>query len=142
MMKAIVAIFLLLQATLVSASKRTSQENNLAKYLARVQMTEGTAPERTSGSLWIDSGRMAALATDYKARQLGDLITVVVVQGVTATSTGAVSTDRSFKASSGVDSLPGKLKTTGIANLLGVNSAETLSGKGQASSTSTLRTSL
>jgi flagellar L-ring protein precursor FlgH len=64
------------------------------------------------------------------------------ISSLCSSNTGGVSTDRSFKASSGVDSLPGRLKTGGIANLLGLHSAETLSGKGQASSTSTLRTSL
>ncbi len=141
-MKRILVGLLILHTLGVSVWSRTPPDNNLAKYLARVQMAEAPAPEHTPGSIWVDSGRMASLTTDYKARTAGDLITVLVVQDVTASNSGAVSTDRSFKASSGVDSLPGRLKTTGVANLLGLHSAETLAGKGQASTTSTLRTSL
>jgi flagellar L-ring protein precursor FlgH len=141
-MKTAWCCLLLASAILADASARKSSENNLAKYLAHVQMSEGAAPAPTLGSLWIDNGRMAALTTDYKARIAGDLITILVVQDLTSSNTGAVSTDRSFKASSGIDSLPGRLKTTGVANLLGLHSAETLAGKGQATSTSKLRTSL
>jgi flagellar L-ring protein precursor FlgH len=126
----------------LAASKSTQPDNNLAKYLAHVQMAEGSMPVRTLGSLWVDTGRMAALTSDYKARSAGDLITVLVVHDLSSSNTGDVSTDRSFKASSGIDSLPGRLKTAGVASLFGLHSAETLGGKGQASSTSKLRTSL
>ena len=85
---------------------------------------------------------MASLSSDYKAATVGDLITIVVVQDVKTSNTGAVSTGRSFTASSGVDSLPGKIKVGGAANLLGLHSAETLTGKGQASSTSSVTTTL
>lgn len=141
-MKKILCCLLLMNATWLSASKKSSSDNNLAKYLARIQMSEAAPPAHTLGSAWIDNGRMASLSTDYKARSAGDLITILVVHDLSSSNTGAVSTDRSFKASSGVDSLPGRLKTTGVANLLGLHSAETLAGKGQATSTSTLRTSL
>jgi flagellar L-ring protein precursor FlgH len=72
----------------------------------------------------------------------GDVITILVVQDLTSSNAGAVSTARTFSASSGVDSLPGKLKVGGAANLLGLHSAETLSGKGQASSTASVTTTL
>lgn len=141
-MKTILCWLLLVSAVTLNTFARSREETTLAKYLARVEMAEAPLPERTPGSCWIDAGRMASLTSDYKARAVGDLITILVVQDVTASNTGAVSTDRSFTASSGVDSLPGKLRTGGAASLLGLHSAETLSGKGQATSTSKLRTSL
>lgn len=141
-MKAILCCLLVVSNGWLFASDRASQNNTLSKYIARVQMAEAPPPAHTPGSIWIDSGRMASLTTDYKARGAGDLITILVVQDVTASNSGSVGTDRSFTASSGIDSLPGRLKTTGVANLLGLHSAETLSGKGQATSTSKLRTSL
>ena len=140
-MKIILSCLLLVSVPWLSASNRTS-DNNLAKYLARVQMAEAPPDAHTLGSVWADNGRLAYLTTDYKARSAGDLITILVVHDLTSSNTGDVSTDRSFKASSGVDSLPGRLKTTGIANLLALHSAEALAGKGAATSTSKLRTSL
>ena len=121
---------------------RDSQDNNLAKYLARVQTAEPAAPPHTAGSCWVDSGRLTSLSSDYKAATAGDLITIVVVQDVKTSNTGAVSTGRTFSASSGVDSLPGKINVGGAANLLGLHSAETLAGKGQASSTLSVTTTL
>src|SRR5882757_4068041 len=141
-MRTILAYLLLANVAQLSASKRNAPDNTLADYLAHVQMAEGVQPAHTLGSLWADSGRMASLSSDYKARNAGDLITILVVHDLTSSNTGDVSTDRSFKASSGIDNLPGRLKTTGVANLFGLHSAETLAGKGQATSTSKLRTSL
>lgn len=141
-MKRLFCCLLMVTTGFLCASDRSGRDTNLDKYVARVQTAEAPPAPTTLGSIWIDSGRMASLTTDYKARSAGDLITVLVVQDVTASNSGTVGTDRSFKASSGIDSLPGKLKTGGVANLLGLHSAETLSGKGQATSSSKLRTSL
>jgi flagellar L-ring protein precursor FlgH len=141
-MKTVVMCVVLMSAAGLSASRRKAAENTLAQYLAHVQMSETALPVHTLGSLWVDNGRMAALTTDYKARSTGDLITILVVHDLSSSNTGDVSTDRSFKASSGIDNLPGRLKTSGVANLFGLHSAETLAGKGQATSTSKLRTSL
>lgn len=133
---------LIVMATATISWGRDSQNDNLAKYLARVQMAAAPAPERTLGSCWVDSGRMAALSADYKAMAVGDLITITVVQDVTSSNASSVGTARTFNASSGVTSLPGKLKVGGVTNLLGLNSAESLSGKSQASSATSVTTTL
>jgi flagellar L-ring protein FlgH len=136
----LVGLFLVWTVGSLEASKNSTQEN-LSNYIARVQAAAPPVAS-TPGSCWQDSGHMASLATDYKAMLTGDLITVVVVQGLNSSNAGAVSTARTFNASSGVDSLPGKIKTGGAASLLGLHSAETLSGQGKASSTSSLTTTL
>ena len=141
-MRNLVLGLLLASAAMGTAWGRDAQDNNLAKYLARVQMTPAPAPERTLGSCWVDAGRMASLSADYKAMAVGDLITITVLQDVTSSNAGAVSTARTFNANSGITSLPGKLKVAGVTNLLGLNSAETLSGKSQASSATSVTTTL
>jgi len=138
----LVLSLLLASAAMGTAWGRDAQDNNLAKYLARVQMTPAPAPERTLGSCWVDAGRMASLSADYKAMAVGDLITITVLQDVTSSNAGAVSTARTFNANSGITSLPGKLKVGGVTNLLGLNSDETLSGKSQASSATSVTTTL
>lgn len=142
MKTALFGCLLLLSTGWLSASRRDSQNPSLAKYIARMEMTEAPASPHSPGSCWQDSGRMASLSTDYKAATTGDLITIVVVQDVTTSNSGAISTDRSFKTSSGVDSLPGRIKTGGVTNLLGLHSADTLSSKGQATSASRVTTTL
>jgi flagellar L-ring protein precursor FlgH len=64
------------------------------------------------------------------------------VQDTTATNTANVGTDRSFKANSGIDALAGRVSTSGVQSLFSPRSSQTLQGKAQASSKSTLRTSL
>jgi len=131
---------LLLTADLLHASKRDAQKN-LAKYLARVQTVQPAAPTLSLGSIWVDSGAMASLSGDYKARNVGDVIEVVVAQGVTSSNANAVSTARTLTTSGGVDSVP-VLGTGGAQTLLGLHSSEALSGKGAASTATSVTTTL
>jgi flagellar L-ring protein FlgH len=140
--KVILTFLLLLSlAAPVSAKSRASEQSSLSKYLAREQMLQPTGTA-SPGSIWVDSGMMASLGSDYKARNVGDLIEIVVVQGLTSSNNNQVGTSRSFNASSGITALPGKLKTAGVASLIGLNSSETLAGKGQASTVTNVSTNL
>jgi flagellar L-ring protein FlgH len=140
-MKTALCCLLVLTTGWLNASKRDSESASLARYLARVQMAQPAAPALSPGSIWVDSGGMASLSADYKAMTVGDLITIAVVQGVTSSNAGAVSTARTFNTSSGIDSVP--VVGVGAAqSLLGLHSADTLSGKGQASSTASVTTTL
>src|SRR4051812_22549197 len=102
-MRTMLCCLLLIGTKGLSASSRNKPDNNLANYLAHVQMSEVPPSPTTLGSLWIDNGRMAALSTDYKAGSAGDLISTVVVHDLPPTNPGNVSTGRAFTASSGVD---------------------------------------
>ena len=138
----LVVLFLAGTAGTLHASKRDARSGvSLASYIARVQ-TEAQTATPTPGSCWVDSGRLASLATDYKAAMVGDLITIVVAHSLTSSNAGDVSTARSYNASSGINSLPGNPGLSSISNLLGLQSAETLSGKGSADSSSSLTTTL
>jgi flagellar L-ring protein FlgH len=118
------------------------QSESLDQYLQRMQQSALIAPPPSTGSLWVDRGRLADLGADYKARHVGDLITITVVQNITATNGGSVSSTRNLSASSGISSLPAQLKTGNVASLFSPTSAYSLAGKGQAATTSSLTTSL
>jgi flagellar L-ring protein FlgH len=118
------------------------QSESLDQYLQRMQQSALIARPPSTGSLWLDSGRLADLGADYKARHVGDLITITVVQNITATNGGSVSSTRNLSASSGISSLPAQLKTANVASLFSPTSAYSLAGKGQAATTSSLTTSL
>jgi flagellar L-ring protein FlgH len=134
-------LFLIFCSRWVAASKRDTQKEDLTHYIARVQPDLlPTSP--TPGSCWTDTGRLASLSSDYKAAIVGDLITIVVSQGLTSTNTGDVSTARTYSANSGITSLPGQASVADLTNLLALQSAETLAGKGQADSAHTLTTTL
>jgi flagellar L-ring protein precursor FlgH len=140
--KTVLCCLLVLTTGWLNASKRDSQDDSLAKYLARVKMEQPPAPALSLGSIWVDSGRMASLSADYKARTTGDVITIAVVQGVTSSNNDALATARTLTTSTGITALPGKINVGGVSSLLGLNSAEALSGKGQASSAVNVTTTL
>jgi flagellar L-ring protein precursor FlgH len=121
--------------------KKKSPDDSRAKYLARVQSGQVAPPALSPGSIWVDSGPLASLSADYKARIVGDVITITVAQGLTSSNTGAVSAARTFNTSSGVDSLP-FVKSSVAQTLLGLHSADTLAGKSQAASATTVSTTL
>ena len=131
-----------LNVTKLNATTKDAEKTNLTKYLARVQSAQPAPPVFSLGSIWVDSGRMASLSTDYKAMAVGDLIEIVVVQGVTATNANAVSTNRTLNTSSGITSLPGKINVGGVSSLLALNSSEALAGKGSASTATNVTTNL
>lgn len=147
-MKNILFISLMLTAVVGLAGAKgkkasgTIQNESLDQYVARMQPGAAPAESRAPGSLWTDRGRLAAISADYKALHPGDLITILVVQDITANNTGSVSSARNFSASSGISGLPGRVKTAGVANLFSPTSAQSLAGKGQAATTSSMRTSL
>jgi len=137
-----IAAAALLSAVPACASKKdTREKDNLAQYIAREE-SKAAVVVPAPGSCWIDSGPMASLSSDYKAAVVGDVITIVVAHNLTSTNAGDVSTARTYSASSGINSLPGKIKTGGVSSLLGLQSAETLAGKAAADSSSTLTTTL
>ena len=141
-------VILLAATSLVGCPANAKQKpaagnhDSLADYIQRVSGKLPDAAPATAGSLWNDSGRLANMVADYKASRVGDLVTISVAQNLSASSTGNVSTNRSFSATSGITALPGQLKTTGVANLFSPSSTQALAGKAQATSQTSLSTTL
>ena len=123
-------------------NKEKVKKDALADYLQRVAARTPDPVPRTAGSLWTDTGRLANLVADYKASRVGDLVTINVSQALSASNSGNVATNRAFNASSGITALPGKLKTSGVANLFSPNSTQALTGKAAATSATSLSTTL
>lgn len=140
------SLFIAILATPLSAGPKSKENapprNGLAEYIQRVSSKAPDAATPTPGSLWTDTGRLADMVADYKASRVGDLVTISIVQNLSASSTGDVSSNRTFSASSGITALPGQLKTTGVSNLFSPNSAQALNGKAQATSQTSLSTTL
>jgi flagellar L-ring protein precursor FlgH len=122
--------------------KKGPKKDTLAEYIQRVGGAAAPNVPSSLGSLWVDNGRLANLVADYKASRVGDLVTINIAQNLSSTNTGNVATARTFSASSGISALGGHISTTGVANLFSPNSAQTLTGKSQATSTTALATTL
>lgn len=122
--------------------KEDSQRNRAA-YIARVQQqSDAVIPVATLGSLYIPNGVLTDITADYKARTVGDIVTLLVIEQTTAQSTGDVNSQRAFQTASAITALPGKLKTGGVNPLFGANSSTTLKGQGETSAGSNMNTTL
>lgn len=135
------AIIILLPMFLHAKKAKLEAQSTLAQYVARNTYVTPAA-ERNSGSLWSADGALAEISMDYKARHVNDLIKIQVVESTVAQNSGSVTGQRQFDTRSGITGLAGKINTGGLNPLLSLNSATNLQGKGQASTQSSLRSTV
>jgi len=62
-----------------------------------------TADINESGSLWQDNGPLSELFIDTKARRVGDIVTIQIVESSSATNTASTKTGRKSSVAGGVD---------------------------------------
>jgi flagellar L-ring protein FlgH len=119
-------------------NKPTAQQKSLDDYLARVKVL--ASEPHTTGSLWSPTSLLGVSASDYKARHVGDLLIVRVVDNFSATTNGSIQAQRTFNATSGIgSSLIGNAVTANaLTNLFAPSSTQNLNGKGQSALSSTL----
>ncbi len=114
----------------------------LSDYIARVHKQSEAEP-RAMGSIWSEDGAFTRLTSDVRAMHQHDLISIVVVEALSASTDGTVKNSRSSSASSQVASLFAKLSSSNsLQNLLSQNSASALSAQGQSVTNSTLNTTV
>jgi flagellar L-ring protein FlgH len=95
----------------------------------------------TIGSLWVPAGFMSDMASDSKARYIGDQITIQLSESTTSALQGSVQTQRTLTATTNFgDMLGGFGKKPAIQALLNPSSSQTLNGKGQTALSTSLST--
>jgi flagellar L-ring protein precursor FlgH len=115
---------------------------SLDEYLTRVRAA-GTEQPATAGSLWVSSGPLSNLSSDYKAHWPGDLLIVRLVDTFSAATSGENNTSRQFNTQSAVTGLLGKIgPSNALQNLFNANSTTALDGKGASTMSSNLQLSL
>ncbi len=131
------------QAAHLNVSKKPGPAStSLDDYLKRVREAGAEAPA-TQGSLWVSSGPLSSLASDYKARWPGDLIVVRLVDTFSAATSGENHTSRQFSTQSAVTGLLGKIgPSNALQNLFNANSTTGLDGKGASTMSSNLQLNL
>jgi flagellar L-ring protein precursor FlgH len=126
----------------VAPIRPTPADVALTAYIARVH-ADYRSEEPTVGSLWIPDGRLTRLSTDVKARNLHDMISVVVVESLQAETDGTVKNQRASSATSAISALFGSLAVNNrLQNLLNANASSALNAQGQSVSNSSLSTIL
>src|ERR1700747_1460492 len=149
--RASIVFGLLIVACCVAYAGSTPKKNNgiqgatdraLSDYIARVR-EQSEAEPHTMGSIWSDDGAFTRLASDVRAMHTHDLISIVVVEALSASTDGSVKNSRSSSANSQVASLFGKLSASNsLQNLVSQNSASALTAQGQSVTNSTLNTTV
>jgi flagellar L-ring protein precursor FlgH len=151
-LRAGVAFGLLIAASCIAhAAGPTAKKSNaiqgatdraLSDYIARVRRQSEAEP-RAMGSIWSEDGAFTRLTSDVRAMHQHDLISIVVVEALSASTDGTVKNSRSSSASSQIASLFAKLSNSNsLQNLLSQNSASALSAQGQSVTNSTLNTTV
>jgi flagellar L-ring protein FlgH len=105
------------------------------------QASNGQVPG--DGSIWFPAARLSNLASDLRARNVDDVVTILVQESASAVSTGESKTSRVSSAQAAVTSLAGPKAPAGaLANLLNSNSNTALDGQGTTSRQTTLTTTI
>ena len=95
------------------------------------------------GSLFSASGRLSDATRDLRARDLGDLVTIVVSDQASAIAKGVTNTSRKSTAKNTIASLGGALATGNpLASLANIANDQQLQGQGQTSRDMTLTTTV
>ena len=124
----------------VAAPIKTPPELALRAYIDRVH-AQHAAEVMTAGSIWVPEGRLVRLGTDAKATRVHDVLSIVVIESLAASTDGQVKNTRASNASSAITALFGALKTSNaLANLLNQNSSSGLTAQGQSTTNSSLAT--
>lgn len=119
---------------------KTAPEQALRSYVERVK-AQHAAEVPTSGSIWSPEGRLVRLGTDAKAARVHDVVSIVVIESLAASTDGQVKNVRASNARSSVSSLFGALKASnGLTNLVGQNSSSGLTAQGQSTTNSSVST--
>jgi len=114
----------------------------LDDYIQKASRANPNTPT-TLGSLWTTGGSLTSMARDDKATQVGDLITINILETTTAAASGSAKGSRAFSADSGIDAFFGTLSpSAGARNLFSPHSQNSLNGSATTSSSHLLSTNL
>jgi flagellar L-ring protein precursor FlgH len=95
------------------------------------------------GSLFAPGDRYGDLVRDLRAGQIGDIVTVLVLDRASAVSTGKTSTSRKSALTASINSLAGPVRVSGpLGNLAGTSGQQTLDGQGSTTRDTSLSTTI
>jgi flagellar L-ring protein FlgH len=141
----LMGLFLAWTAVPLAAKKHPSapQRPSLEEYVKEVTQRSHQSSNATPGSLFIPNGRLADGVRDVRASQVYDLVTIVVLDNSSATSTGATNTARKSSINASVTALAGLKSAAGaLPNLANAANNTQLQGQGTTSRGTTLSTTV
>jgi len=124
-------------------NKKAPEPSALDKYLQEALKQPVAPVQPSAGSLWSPASRLTDVASDVRAAQVDDLVTIVVNEQASAVATGATKTSRASAAQSAISALAGPKSPGGAAqNLLNLSTTQSLNGSGSTSRGATITAAL
>jgi flagellar L-ring protein precursor FlgH len=126
-------------------TKRTASQSPLDLYVqeAGENAARAAALERAPGSLWQPGALLGNLASDWKAAQVDDLVTILVTERASAVAKGTTKSARASNANYSAGSVFGKTNPAGpLANMLSTSGQQSLAGEGTTTRETVLTTTL
>ncbi len=124
----------------VKAPQLTPLDRYIQEAMSR---PKSQALQPSPGSLWSPASRLTALASDVRAGQVDDMITIVVAENASAVVQGTTKTQRQSSVNSSITAAGGTPKATGaLQNLAGATTQTQLDGEGTTSRSTQLTTAL
>jgi len=126
-------------------NQKPPETSALDKYIqdAMRNAPANAGPISAPGSTWTSASRLLDLGSDVRARQVDDMVTVLVAESVSADVTGVTKTSRASAAKSTIPALAGLTKATGPwTNLANLTTNSSLDGEGTTSRQTDFTTTL
>ncbi len=124
------------------ARRKEPEPSAIDRYIEEANSGVGSQG-LSAGSLYTAAGILSDAARDLQARQLNDIVTIVVVDRASAVSRGVTNTQRKSSAKASVSSLFGSLPEAGaLANLAELGGSRQLQGQGETSRETVLTTTI
>ena len=124
---------------------KPGEESPLDRYIREAMRNApaNAGPVSTPGSTWTPASRLLDLGSDVRARQVDDMVTVLVAENVAAGVTGVTKTSRASAAKSSIPALAGLTRATGPwTNLANLTTNTSLDGEGTTSRQTNFTTTL
>jgi len=120
--------------------KKEPPESALDQTLKQLAAAQGTDRQALQpGSLWTPTSLFSDLTSDLRARRVGDIITIVVHENLSAVSSGTAKTQRNSTLQANITAAGGITRATGpLANLANAGTTRTLDGQGATTRATTL----
>lgn len=141
-------IVCLLCATVLAAwaakKEKQPEPSRLDRYIQEaLDRGAAGAAKASAGSIWSPAAPLIDLGSDVRARQVDDLVTILVAERASAVSKGTTKTARQSQVKSSIGALAGLNQASGaLANLASASSASQLAGEGATSRETVLTTTL
>jgi len=121
-------------------TKKEPPESALDQTLKELAAAQGTERQALQpGSVWTPTSLFSDLTSDLRARRVGDIITILVHENLSAVSSGTAKTQRNSTLKANIAAAGGITRATGpLANLANAGTARSLDGQGATTRATTL----